>query len=63
MESIRQRLHALGFHYFTIQPEVVRTSFVLAEGAEDDEDAVIEALTVDDHISRLWDDVRTQEGG
>lgn len=51
MKSIRQRLHTLGVHYVTIQPEVVRTSFLLAGGDEDDESTGIEAFDVDGHNS------------
>lgn len=37
LKSIRQRLHAFGVHSVTIQPEVLRASFVVAEAVGDDE--------------------------
>ena len=52
IKSIKQRLNVLGVYYFTIQQEVVRTSFVLAEGAVDGEGTGIEAFGVDGHNSR-----------
>ncbi|EED21007.1 cation efflux protein/ zinc transporter, putative [Talaromyces stipitatus ATCC 10500] len=42
MKSIRQRLHALGVHSITIQPEVVRASYVVTGVAGDNEGVVPE---------------------
>lgn len=36
MKSIRQRLHTLGVQSVTIQPEVLRASFVVAEEAREE---------------------------
>jgi zinc transporter 1 len=52
MKSIRQRLHAFGVHSVTIQPEVVRASFVVAEAVGDDENMGIGTFSVDIHNNR-----------
>lgn len=52
MKSIRQRLHAFGVHSVTIQPEVVRASFVVTEAVVDGEDTGIGAFSVNVHNNR-----------
>ncbi|KAF3390046.1 Zinc/cadmium resistance protein [Talaromyces pinophilus] len=52
MKSIRQRLHAFGVHSVTIQPEVVRASFVVAEAVGDDQNMGIGAFSVGIHNNR-----------